>query len=100
MTIKSDMDVMDELSKKFQEQIKLYEDSDKNLQNILTDLEYLLHQVDTAEVFVKNKGCVNFFLCLVNFVISYNSYNQNTIFRSELCLLHFYFLNYINYLTI
>uniref|UniRef100_A0A2S2PTG5 Nucleotide exchange factor SIL1 n=1 Tax=Schizaphis graminum TaxID=13262 RepID=A0A2S2PTG5_SCHGA len=56
MTIKSDMDVMDELSKKFQEQIKLYEDSDKNLQNILTDLEYLLHQVDTAEVFVKNKG--------------------------------------------
>ncbi|XP_026812586.1 nucleotide exchange factor SIL1 [Rhopalosiphum maidis] len=56
MTIKSDMDVMDELTKKFQEQIKLYEDSDKNLQNILTDLEYLLHQVDTAEVFVKNKG--------------------------------------------
>lgn len=56
MTIKSDMDLMDELSRKFQEQIKLYEDSDKNLQNILTDLEYLLHQVDTAEVFVKNKG--------------------------------------------
>lgn len=56
MTIKSDMDIMDELSKKFQEQLKLYEDSDKNLQNILTDLEYLLHQVDTAEVFVKNKG--------------------------------------------
>jgi len=58
MTIKSDMDIMDELSKKFQEQLKLYEDSDKNLQNILTDLEYLLHQVDTAEVFVKNKGYV------------------------------------------
>ncbi|XP_001943966.2 nucleotide exchange factor SIL1 [Acyrthosiphon pisum] len=56
MTVKSDMDIMDELSKKFQEQLKLYEDSDKNLQNILTDLEYLLHQVDTAEVFVKNKG--------------------------------------------
>lgn len=56
MTIKSDMDIMGELSKKFQEQLKLYEDSDKNLQNILTDLEYLLHQVDTAEVFVKNKG--------------------------------------------
>lgn len=58
MTIKSDMEVMDELSKQFQEQLKLYEDSDKNLQNILTDLEYLLHQVDTAEVFVKNKGYV------------------------------------------
>jgi len=58
MTIKSDMDIMDELSKKFQEQLKLYEDSDTNLQNILTDLEYLLHQVDTAEVFVKNKGHV------------------------------------------
>lgn len=58
MTIKSDMDVMDELSRKFQEQMKVYEDSDKNLQNILTDLEYLLHQVDTAEVFAKNKGCV------------------------------------------
>lgn len=58
MTIKSDMDVMDELSRKFQEQLKLYEDSDKNLQNILIDLEYLLHQVDTAEVFVKNNGYV------------------------------------------
>lgn len=58
MTIKSDMDVMDELSRKFQEQMKVYEDSDKNLQNILTDLEYLLHQVDTAEVFTKNKGYV------------------------------------------
>jgi len=58
MTIKSDMDVMDELSRKFQEQMKVYEDSDKNLQNILTDLEYLLHQVDTAEVFAKNKGYV------------------------------------------
>jgi len=58
MTIKSDMDVMDELSRKFQEQMKVFEDSDKNLQNILTDLEYLLHQVDTAEVFAKNKGYV------------------------------------------
>lgn len=58
MTIKSDMDVMDELSRKFQEQMKVYEDSGKNLQNILTDLEYLLHQVDTAEVFAKNKGYV------------------------------------------
>jgi len=56
MTIKSDMDVMGELSSKFQEQMKVYEDGEKNLQNILTDLEYLLHQVDTAEVFVKNKG--------------------------------------------
>jgi len=56
MTIKSDIDVMDELSRKFQEQMKVYEDSDKYLQNILTDLEYLLHQVDTAEVFIKNKG--------------------------------------------
>jgi len=64
MTIKSDMDIMDELSKKFQDQLKLYEDSDKNLHNILIDLEYLLHQVDTAEVFVKNKGyvmCVTLF---------------------------------------
>uniref|UniRef100_A0A2H8TXF8 Nucleotide exchange factor SIL1 n=1 Tax=Melanaphis sacchari TaxID=742174 RepID=A0A2H8TXF8_9HEMI len=56
MTIKSDMDIMDELSNRFKEQLKLYEESDKSLQNILTDLEYLLHQVDTAEVFVKNKG--------------------------------------------
>lgn len=47
---------MDDLSAKFKEQIKLFEDSNQNLKDILTDLEYLLHQVDTAEVFVKNKG--------------------------------------------
>lgn len=56
MTIKSDMDIMDELTIRFQEQMKVYEDGEKNLQNILNDLEYLLHQVDTAEVFVKNNG--------------------------------------------
>lgn len=56
MTIKSDMEKMDELSIKFKEQMNIYDDSEKNIKNILTDLEYLLHQVDTAEVFVKNKG--------------------------------------------
>lgn len=71
MTIKSDMDVMDELSRKFQEQIKVYEDSDKNLQNILTDLEYLLHQVDTAEVFAKNKGIQLIIIPCINSNSSY-----------------------------
>lgn len=56
LTVKSDMELMDELSIKFKEQLKIYEDSDNNLKNILTDLEYLLHQVDTAEMFVKSKG--------------------------------------------
>jgi len=56
VTIKSDMEVMDDLSIRFKEQMKIYEDSNTNLKNILTDLEYLLHQVDTAEVFVKNQG--------------------------------------------
>lgn len=56
MTVKSDMEVMDDLSVKFKEQMKLFEDSDRNLRNILFDLEYLLHQVDTADVFIKNKG--------------------------------------------
>lgn len=50
------MELMDGLTAKFKEQFKAYEDSDHNIKNILTDLEYLLHQVDTAEVFVKNKG--------------------------------------------
>lgn len=58
MTLKSDIEIMDDLSVKFQNQIKMYEDSDQSLHNILTDLEYLLHQIDTAEVFVKNKGYV------------------------------------------
>lgn len=58
MTIKSDIEIMDDLSAKFQKQIKIYEEADNNIRNILTDLEYLLHQVDTAEVFVKNKGYV------------------------------------------
>jgi len=57
MSVQSDMEIMNELSIKFKEQLKLYEDSSKNVENILTDLEYLLHQVDTAEVFVQNKGC-------------------------------------------
>lgn len=56
MTVKTDMEIMNDLSKKFQEQIKIYEDSDDYIKNILTDLEYLLHQVDTAEAFVKNQG--------------------------------------------
>lgn len=58
MTIKTDIEIMDDLSAKFQNQIKIYEEADNNLRNILTDLEYLLHQIDTAEVFVKNKGYV------------------------------------------
>lgn len=56
MNVKSDIEVMDELSTKFQSQIKIYEDTHESLKNILTDLEYLLHQVDTAESFVKNNG--------------------------------------------
>lgn len=59
MTIKTDIEIMDDLSAKFQKQIKVYEEADNNLRNILTDLEYLLHQIDTAEVFVKNKGYVS-----------------------------------------
>lgn len=47
---------MDDLSVKFKEQLTIFKDSDRKLKNILTDLEYLLHQVDTAEVFVNNKG--------------------------------------------
>lgn len=56
LTVKSDMELMDDMSVKFKEQLTIFEDSDRKLKNILTDLEYLLHQVDTAEVFVKNKG--------------------------------------------
>lgn len=56
MTVKSEIEIMDDLSIKFKEQMKLFEDSDKNIRIILGDLEYLLHQVDTAEVFIKNKG--------------------------------------------
>lgn len=56
MTVQSDMEIMVELSTRFKDQMKVFEDSGKNVKNILTDLEYLLHQVDTAEVFVKNKG--------------------------------------------
>jgi len=69
VTIKSDMEVMDDLSIRFKEQMKIYEDSNTNLKSILTDLEYLLHQVDTAEVFVKNRGYLfkYFYLCYYNF---------------------------------
>lgn len=56
MTAKSEIEIMDELSTKFQNQMKIYEEADQSLKNILTDLEYLLHQVDTAESFVKNNG--------------------------------------------
>jgi peptidoglycan hydrolase CwlO-like protein len=56
MIVKSDIEIMDELSTKFQNQVKIYEDTHQSLQNILIDLEYLLHQVDTAESFVKNNG--------------------------------------------
>lgn len=58
LVIKSDIEVMNDLSIKFTEQMKTFEDSESNLKNILIDLEYLLHQVDTAEVFVNNKGQV------------------------------------------
>lgn len=69
MTMKSDMEIMNDLSKRFHEQMKTFEDSDKNLKNILTDLEYLLHQVDTAEVFVKNKGYLfNFNRLIINVI--------------------------------
>lgn len=47
---------MEELSTKFQNQMKIYEEAHQNLENILTDLEYLLHQVDTAESFIQNNG--------------------------------------------
>lgn len=68
LTIKSDMEIMDDLSIKFKEQFKTYEDSESNIKNILADLEFLLHQVDTAENFVKNKGfAFNFFL--INYVM-------------------------------
>lgn len=50
------MEVMNKLSIKFNEQFKNFEESSNNIKNILTDLEYLIHQVDTAEVFVKNNG--------------------------------------------
>lgn len=56
MAVKSEMDLVDELSVKFQEKLKVHEENENDLKNILIDLEYLLHQVDTAEVFVKNKG--------------------------------------------
>lgn len=56
LTMKSDTELMDDLSTKFKEQLSIFEDSDKKLKNILTDLEYLLHQVDTANDFVTKKG--------------------------------------------
>lgn len=56
LTIKSDMEIMNGLFVKFNEQFKIYEESSKSVENTLKDLEYLLHQVDTAEVFVKNNG--------------------------------------------
>lgn len=72
LTIKSDMEIMDDLSIKFKEEFKTYEDSENNIKNILTDLEYLLHQVDTAEVFIKNKGYkLTFFELYNNLGVSY-----------------------------
>lgn len=66
MAVKSDMDIVDELSIKFLEKLKVHDDSESDLKNILTDLENLLHQVDTAEVFAKNKGYViNIFIFLL-----------------------------------
>lgn len=56
LVVKSDIEVMNDLSVKFTEQMKTFEDSESSLEKILIDLEYLLHQVDTAEVFVNNKG--------------------------------------------
>lgn len=56
LTMESDMEVMNKLSVKFNEHFKNFEESINNIKNILTDLEYLIHQVDTAEVFVKNNG--------------------------------------------
>ncbi|VVC32192.1 Hypothetical protein CINCED_3A008175 [Cinara cedri] len=66
MTVKSEIEIMDDLSAKFKEQMKLFEDSDKNIRNILFDLEYLLHQVDTAEVFIKNKGIESIIIPCIN----------------------------------
>lgn len=66
MAVKSDMDIVDELSIKFLEKLKVHDDSESDLKNILTDLENLLHQVDTAEVFAKNRGYViNIFIFLL-----------------------------------
>jgi len=56
LAIRSDMEITKELSTKLKEEMKIFENSNQNIKNILTDLEYLLHQVDTAEFFVKNNG--------------------------------------------
>ncbi|XP_050534194.1 nucleotide exchange factor SIL1 [Daktulosphaira vitifoliae] len=66
MTIKTDIEILGDLSTKFKNHIETYDMNENKLVNILTDMEYLVHQVDTAEVFISNNGISNIIIPCLN----------------------------------
>ncbi|XP_050438496.1 nucleotide exchange factor SIL1 isoform X2 [Adelges cooleyi] len=66
LTVKTDMEIMNGLSMKFKEHMETFNTNENQLVNILTDLEYLVHQVDTAEVFIKENGLKTIILPCIN----------------------------------